>query len=163
MSHSCSTALLIENQRYDLYKWGQKWSLLFFRRYTLPESFILHTTAETKTNPEFNVYHNKISCSMLKEKNKKKRGKCHKMFCKVGNKFSFSQVVNKTSSLYLSLLSSSVFQKCLMKSKFCVATFSSIVTVSGSCNIFGVCRKGRRAQINHPACTNIRQQEWAMG
>ena len=155
-----------------------KWSLLLFRRNTLQESCLLQTTKtmntknvdteknikEMKTKPKFNVYLNKISCPMSKQKNQKKRGKCHKMFCKVGNKFSFSQVVFiKIISLYLSFYSSCLFQKCLTKSKFCVATFSSIVTVPGTCNIFGVCRRGRKAQINHPACTAITNKDWAVG
>ena len=81
---------------------------MLFRRYTLPENVLLQTnktvniqnedteknTKEKKTNPAFaDVYQNKIFCAMSKQKNKKKRGKCHKMFCKVGNKFYFSQVV----------------------------------------------------------------------
>ena len=148
----------------------KKLSLLLFRRNTFQESFVLQTTKtmntqnvdtkenikDIKTKPIFNVYRNKNSCAISKQKTDKKRGKCQQMFCKVGNKFSFSQVViTKISSLYLSIHSSCVFQECLTPSKFCMVTFSSIVTVSGTCNIFGVCRRGRKAQINHPACKTI--------
>jgi hypothetical protein len=69
-----------------------------------------------------------------------------------------SHYIKKISSLHLNFDISCVFQKCLMKNKLCITTFSSIVTVSGSCNMFGVCRSGGRAQLNHPACKSSSKQ-----
>ena len=109
---------------------------------------------QTKTTTNNRV---RSSCVLTRQKKLKKRGKCISMFCVVGSTFYQNQVEFKS---FRSVTCSSfcILQRCLSSpSSACSARLSSVVTVSGSCNKFGVCRRGRRAKIDHPEC---KASEW---
>ena len=45
------------------------------------------------------------------------------------------------------------FQTCQnLNGPLCTARVKTKVTISGTCNMFGIFRKGRRAQMDHPQC-----------
>jgi hypothetical protein len=96
------------------------------------------------------------SCLLSRQKKVKKRGKCHNMFCMVGNRIYINQV--RTLSLLTFYSPHCIFQRCLRSTKLvCSVTISTVLTVGGTCNMFGVCRSGMKAQMDHPAC---REMTW---
>ena len=96
--------------------------------------------------------HVQSSCVLTRQKKIKIRGKCLRMFCVVGTTF-YQNLVGFKSFRSLKCSSFFNFQNCLSSPRSsCSARLSSEVTVSGSCNKFGICRRGRRAKINHPEC-----------
>ena len=98
----------------------------------------------------------KMPCLLTSQKKTKQQGKCREMFCMVENRFYLSQV-SFIRTVFRDFRSSSSFQKCQTQtlpsgSPACSVTVSTTVTAGGSCNMFGVCRSGSSAQLDHPAC-----------
>eukprot|EP00092_Neocalanus_flemingeri_P103511 GFUD01132484.1.p1 GENE.GFUD01132484.1~~GFUD01132484.1.p1 ORF type:complete len:183 (-),score=26.47 GFUD01132484.1:19-567(-) len=80
---------------------------------------------------------NPISCLMIIQKKVKKRGKCHNTLCVVGNRFYHSKRCQRSSR------------------RFCTAKLATKSAITGTCNMFGVCRTGQQAQLDHQACKDI--------